>query len=185
MNRKTTLILVMLALGLSGAASAQAASRDPTHPAIAHYGAVQPRPNAAEQPNPNKHYQVVFDVRGKSKAADKPNTGLAHIAHAVNAFASAGVPLDHLDFVAVIRGGATSSVLTNAAYAKQVGGEKNPNTGLITALHKAGVKLEVCGQALSGKHYRNSWVNKNVTITLAGIPDLAIYGNRGYTIIQP
>ncbi len=176
---------IVTAIVLTGiAATTQAATGDPAHPAIADYGAVQPRPDAAVQPSADKRYKVVFDISKQSKSKDRPNPGLRVVARQVNVFASAGVPLDHLKFVAVIRGPATTSVLTDAAYDKQFG-HKNPNTQLIAALHKAGIKVDVCGQALSKHDYANDSVNSNVTIALSALSTLAIYQKRGYAYEKP
>lgn len=185
MNQKSRIGPMTAAILLTvAAATAQAATGNPTHPAIAHYGGIHPRPNAAEQPSPKKHYKVVFDISKHGKAKDQPNPALDVVARQVNIFASAGVPLDYLNFVAVIRGPATASVLTDAAYTKQFG-HKNPNTPLIAALHKAGVKVEVCGQALAGHKYPNNSVNPKVTIALSAFSTFAIYEKRGYAYEKP
>src|SRR5690348_10436868 len=71
------------------------------HPAIKDGGAVHPLPEAAIQPDRSQTYKVVFSV---TKAASDPkdvNDALDHVARAVNVFVSAGIPLDHLKFVAI------------------------------------------------------------------------------------
>ena len=153
------------------------------YPAIKGYGPVHPRPNAAMQPDKQTIYKVVFNVTAGSKDMSKPNPGLGHVARAVNVFASAGVPLDHLRFVAVVHGAATASVLDDKAYMQNFK-TANPNLKLIAALRKAGVKVEVCGQALSDNHIANAAVNPQVTITLSALSDLAIWGDRGYAFEQ-
>lgn len=180
MKSKAVTPFIMLVCVCAGLNVAQADSpNDPNHPAIANFGTIHPRPNAAEQPQADQHYKVVFDISSASDEADMLNAGLDHVARAVNVFASAGVPVDDLDFVAVVHGPATSAVLTDAAYAKEVGG-KNPNTALIAALKHAGVKIEVCGQALADHHYADDEVNPAVITTLSALSTLAIYGDKGY-----
>lgn len=149
------------------------------YPAIKGYGPVHPRPNAAQQPDKNTIYKVVFNVTKGATDKGQPNPGLNHLARAVNVFASAGVPLTHLRFVAVIHGPATASVLDAKAY-KAKFHTANPNLKLIKELRKAGVEIEVCGQALSEMHIEDGQVNSDVTITLSALADLAIYGQRGY-----
>ncbi len=152
-------------------------------PAIQGYGRIHPRPDAAEQPSPDQIYKVVFNI---TKGADDPaklNPGLDHVGRAINVFASAGVPLSNLDFVAVVHGPATASVLNADAYKSQTK-TANPNIDLIDKLKHAGVKIEVCGQALSDHGYEDDWVDDNVIITLSALSDLAIYGNRGYAFEQ-
>ena len=174
LNKTKPLIaaLVLMFITVSGASAA---------PVIEGHGRMVPLPNAAEQPDVSAQYKAVFDVTGNSD--DKSvNGGLDHVARAVNVFASAGVPLDHLHFVAVIHGQATPIVLDNAHY-KEKFGVDNPNIDIMQKLAAAGVKLEVCGQAIHGMHIDESWVFKPVTVTLSGLSDLVIYGNRGYAYI--
>lgn len=182
---KSTLILAALLLG--GMSATALAAGHPAgywqYPAIKGYGPVHPRPKAAAQPSKHTIYKVVFNVTKGAGDMSQPNPGLDHVARAVNVFASAGVPLDHLRFVAVIHGPATASVLDAKAY-EQKFKTVNPNPKLIKALRKAGVRVEVCGQALSDNHFSNAEVNPEVTITLSALSDLAIYGHRGYAFEQ-
>lgn len=175
---------VSLGLVLGGAAAY--AGQDAgywQYPAIQGYGRIHPRPKAAEQPSRHRIYKVVFDVTKGAPKATGPNPGLDHVARAVNVFASAGVPLKHMHFVAVIHGPAADSVLTAEAYKKKFNAD-NPNLKLISALHKAGVTLEVCGQSLADNGYQDSQVNPQVRITLSALADLALWGQRGYTLEQ-
>jgi len=183
-NLLAVMSLACVVVATSGSALAETQSSGYwQYPAIEGYGRVHPRPNSAEQPDPQKTYKVVFNVTKPSKDKGQPNPGLDHVARAVNVFASAGVPLDHLKFVAVIHGPATMSVLNGDQYKKQFGGA-NPNLELIGKLREAGVKVEVCGQAVSDNEYQDDWINPDVTITLSALSDLAIYGNRGYAFEQ-
>lgn len=169
--------------GASFAAPVHAASPKWVYPAIPGFGPTHPLPNAAVQPNKTTVYKAVFDVTSGIKDPSKPNPGLNHVARAVNVFASAGVPLSHLHFVAVLHGPSTPAVLDNAHYRAKYNVE-NPNIKLISELNKAGVKVEVCGQALADLDYEHAWVNKKVTITLSALSDLIIYGNRGYAFLK-
>lgn len=185
MNKSSMKVLgvaISLALATMLTASAWASGVKWTYPAIAGFGPVHPLPNAAVQPSKSAIYKVVFDVTAKSKDMSKPNPGLDHVARAVNVFASAGVPLSHLKFIAVVHGPATASVLNNEHYHGKYG-TNNPNIPLIAALKKAGVKVEVCGQALADNSYEHAWVNRDVTITLSALSDLIIYGHQGYAYV--
>lgn len=180
-------LILLSALLLGGLSATAMATSHPAgywqYPAIKDYGPVHPRPNAAMQPDKNTVYKVVFDITEGAKDMRRPNPGLIHVARAINVFASAGVPLDHLRFVAVVQGPATASVLDGKAYQRRFK-TANPNLKLIAALRKTGVKVQVCGQSLSGKHIANDEVNPQVTITLAALPDLVIWQSRGYAIEQ-
>lgn len=153
------------------------------YPAIAKYGRVHPLPHSAVQPKKQSVYKVIFDVTKGIKEPAKPEAGLAHVARAVNVFVSAGVSLKNLKFVAVLHGPATTAVLNDKAYKKKYGVD-NPNIPLIDALRRAGVDVDVCGQALAEKSIAYSEVYKNIRIDLSALSTLIIYGDMGYTYIK-
>lgn len=154
-----------------------------TYPAIDRYGPVRPLPDAAVQPGRDHTYKAVFDVTKPIEAASRADAGLDHVARAVNVFASARVPQSHLRFVAVVHGPATRAVLDNGHYRKLYGRD-NPNLPLLRALHKAGVVVEVCGQALADNHFKRAWVAPSVQVTLSALSDLIIYENEGYAFVK-
>jgi len=153
------------------------------HPAVEGFGGMTPLPDAAVQPDKTTVYKVIFNLPSDGAEPAGHLTGLEKVARAVNIFTSAGVPASNLKFVVVLHGPATFAVLDNEHY-KEKKGSDNPNIALIAALKKAGVEVEVCGQALAGLKLDHAWVNKDVTITLSAISDLVIYGQQGYTIID-
>lgn len=168
---------------LTGVQGAVAAPIQWSYPAVAHYGPVRPLPNAALQPDKGREYKAVFDVTTPIKNPSRADPGLDHVARAVNVFASARVPRDHLHFVAVLHGPATRAVLDDARY-RELYGRANPNLPLLKALRQAGVELEVCGQALADNHYRRAWVSPSVRVTLSALSDLIIYQNEGYAVVK-
>jgi intracellular sulfur oxidation DsrE/DsrF family protein len=172
------------ALTLTGFSSiAGAAEPELAYPAISGFGGMHPLPEAAEQPDKSAVYKAVFEVSSAIGDPAKPYAGLDRVARAVNIFASAGVPLSHLKFVAVLHGPGTAAVLDNAHYRAEYRVD-NPNIALITALKKAGVEVEVCGQALAEQSIEHAWVNQDVTITLSALSDLIVYGQQGYTLLK-
>lgn len=180
--RPFLLFLALLAVGIAPT-TAFASSSGWTYPVIKGYGPVHPLPHAAVQPSKHKIYKAMFNVTAGISNAGKPEAGLTHVARAVNVFASAGIPLKHLVFVAVVHGPATPAILNNANYRRKYGID-NPNLKLIGMLRKAGVKVEVCGQALADLHFKHSWVAKKVVITLSALSDSVIYGDAGYAFVQ-
>ncbi len=153
------------------------------YPAIQGYGPVHPFSGARVMPNKHRIYKAIFDVTKGTKDFSKPNPGLVHVARAVNVFAEAGVPLNHLRFVAIVHGPATASILNNKAYMKKYG-VANPNIKLISALRRAGVSVGVCGQALADNDFPHVWVNKEVAITLSALSTVVIYGDKGYAYMK-
>jgi len=176
-------VLAMLALLIASPLAAGAADNGAwEHPEIDGFGHIQALPDAVGQPAPDKVHKALFDVTKPSKDKSKPNPRLDHVARAVNVFASAGVARDKRDFVVVIHGPATVSVLNDAQYEKHFD-HKNPNQKLIAALREAGVTVHVCGQALAEHGFEQSWVDSNVDVALSALSDLVIYGNRGYPLV--
>lgn len=177
---RTTLTSCAIALGL---VTGLATAGEPgwVNPAIQDFGAVVSLPDSGMQPSKDVDYKVVFNVTG-SGGNDKVNPSLDRVARAVNVFASAGVPLSHLHFVAVVHGPATPAVLDNEHY-KEKFSLDNPNIKLITELKAAGVKVVVCGQALAHNKFPHEWVNREVEITLAALSDVIILEQQGYVLV--
>lgn len=147
-------------------------------------GPMHPLPDAAFQPDKAATYKAVFSVTRASNGANDPDGGLTPVARAVNVFASAGVPLDHLKFVVVISGlHGVPMVLDNAHYRKKFG-KDNPSLAVIHELKKAGVQVVVCGQALAGAGIEHSWVDPDVTIALSALSTVVMLQNQGYALIQ-
>ena len=151
------------------------------NPVIKSDGSMHPLPDAAFQPDRNATYKTVFSVTKGSDDPKKVNGGFEHVARAVNVFASAHVPLDHLKFVIIVHGSAVPAVLDNAQYRKQFGVD-NPNLKLIKELEAAGVQIAVCGQAVAGMKYEYSWVNPDVKIALSALSTVIVLQQQGYAL---
>ena len=173
-------IALFCSIGLLGCATA-AAQGTATAPITA-AGEYHPLPKAAYQPNPANTYKVVF---GLTKGSDKPgqvNPALERVARTVNLYASAGVPLDHLKFVAVAYGAATPLVLDDEHYKAQFG-VANPNLAVIAQLRKAGVDVAVCGQAMAEHHFADAWIAKDVTLSLSALTTITELQQQGYALM--
>ncbi|QAU24845.1 sulfur reduction protein DsrE [Dyella sp. M7H15-1] len=177
MKRSNLLLPCIVGLLASGAATAQNAPQ-----IITAAGAYHPLPQAAYQPDRNATYKVVFSL---TKASDKPdqiNPGIERVARTVNLYTVAGVPLDHLKFVAVAYGPATSLVLDDEHYRAQFG-TANPNLAVISQLRKAGIDVAVCGQAMAEHHYANEWAFKDVTLSLSALTTITELEQKGYALM--
>ncbi|MGH8157484.1 MAG: DsrE family protein [Rhodanobacter sp.] len=174
-------VTMLLALSLLPAA-AFAGDNFWQTPTITGAGKIHALPQAAYQPDRNATYKVVFSL---SKAGDKPgevSPSLDHVARAVNLYVSAGVPLDHLKFVAIASGGATPIVLNDAQY-KKAYGVANPNLPLIEQLRKAGVDIAVCGQAVAEHKFQYDWVDSHVTLALSALTTVTELEQQGYALM--
>jgi intracellular sulfur oxidation DsrE/DsrF family protein len=180
----TTLLGIILALSASAVAVGDASSQEFWQtPTIPGFGKMHPLPKAAYQPQPNETYKVVFSVTNAASKPDAINPSLDHVARAVNLYTSAGVPLNHLKFVAVMSGGATDAALDNEHY-RQRYGVGNPNLDLIRKLRNAGVDVAVCGQAAAEHQDRYEWVAPEVTLALSGLTTITTLEHQGYGLMQ-
>jgi intracellular sulfur oxidation DsrE/DsrF family protein len=151
-------------------------------PAIEGYGKINPLPKAAYQPDPRATYKVVFAMTAASKSPGDVNPSVERVARAVNLYASAGVPLSHLKFVAVAYGAATSIALNDAQY-KTAFGVANPNLPVIAQLRKAGVDVAVCGQAVLEHQYQIEWIDPSVTVALSALTTVTSLEAQGYHLM--
>lgn len=154
-----------------------------TYPAIKGIGPVHTWPGDTLMPDKSTTYKAVFDLTKPSKASDKVSPALTHIARAVNVFASAGVPLDHLKFVVIAHGPATTDILNDKAYEAKFH-THNPNVEVLEALHKAGVELLVCGNALADNHLSPADTIDYVKPALSALSTLVILQNQGYALMR-
>ena len=170
---------ILLLAGMLSASAAAAAT--PALPITA-AGAIHAVPHAAYLPSREATYKVVFAL---SKGADKPgqvNPSLERVARTVNLYAAAGVPVDHLKFVAVAYGPATALVLDDAHYRAQFG-TANPNLEILRQLRRAGVDVAVCGQAMAEHHYPDAWRSGEVTLALSALTTITVLEQQGYALM--
>lgn len=152
-------------------------------PTIAGYGKIHYLPNGAYKPVSSQTYRVVFSLTQGAKSPGQVNPSLDHVARTVNLYVAAGVPLDHLKFVAVASGAATPLALNDAQY-RAVFGVPNPNLPLIAELRHAGVDVAVCGQAVAEHHFQYAWVDRHVTLALSALTAITTLEHKGYELMQ-
>jgi intracellular sulfur oxidation DsrE/DsrF family protein len=173
----------MIVFGLALASgSAMAADNFWQTPAIQSAGRIHSLPQSAYQPNRKATYKVVFWL---TKAADKPDglsPALERLARTVNLYVGAGVPLNHLKFIAVTSGPATAIALDDAHYRKQYG-TANPNLPVIEELRKAGIDITVCAQAVAERHYQYDWIDPHVKVALSALTTIIDLQQEGYALV--
>jgi intracellular sulfur oxidation DsrE/DsrF family protein len=151
-------------------------------PTIAGHGDMHPLPDAAYQPQKDQVYKVVFSLTKTPQKPEEASPALEAVVRAVNLYVSAGVPLDHLKFVAVLHGQATGAAL-DAAHYKEHFKVDNPNLDLIHKLRAAGVDVAVCGQAYLGQGFAMDGLNKDVTLTLSALTTITTLETQGYVLM--
>jgi intracellular sulfur oxidation DsrE/DsrF family protein len=151
-------------------------------PALVGVGRVHPLPQAAYQPQQQEVYSVVFSVTNAAETPTESNPALRHIARMVNLYTSAGVPLSHLRFVAVIYDNAIDATLDDEHY-RQKYGVDNPNLSLIRTLRNAGIDVAASGQTLVRNQERDEWISPEVTLALSGMTTISNLEHLGYVLM--
>ena len=153
-----------------------------TNPVISPAGKIHALPKAAYRPDPGETHRIVFSVTKEAEGPTKVNPGLERVARTVNLYASAGVALDHLHFVAVLYGPATPAALADAQYRARFGVD-NPNLEVVRQLRKAGVDVSVCGQAVAEKEFSYNWITPEFTLSLSALTTIATLESKGYALV--
>lgn len=179
---KSLMLTAMLGLVLA-CNGALAADGFWQNPAIHGAGKMHPLPDAAYRPDAEATYKVVFGLTAGAAKPDQINPGLERVARTVNLYASAGVPLHNLHFVAVASGAATAIALDDTNYRKQFG-VANPNLPVIAELRRAGVDVAVCGQAVAEHGYAYEAIDSHVTLALSALTTITVLEQKGYALVQ-
>lgn len=122
-----------------------------TMPAIKSVGwaGVVPVERVDEIPDPNLHYNMLFEITWFDTATKKEiQGGLGNVARELNLHEANGIPRKNIAVVVVVHADALYSLLSNEKYKKRYGVD-NPNIPLIKELQSYGVKMIVCGQAMT------------------------------------
>jgi intracellular sulfur oxidation DsrE/DsrF family protein len=97
---------------------------------------------------------------------------------------TSGVPRRNVHLAIIVHGTATRTLLQNAAY-KAATGVDNPNIPLLQALHDAGVKIIVCGQALVNRKVPRDQLLPFVETTISATLGRAVLQAQGYATFTP
>lgn len=131
----------------------------------------------------NTNYSVIFDVGKSSEEKDQLNSSINTVARFINMHVAQGVPLENLEVVIVIHGGAVKDYTTNKVYLDKYGVE-NPNAGLIKELKEAGVKTYMCGQSFAYRGYTKDQLSEHSSLALSAMTALVHFQKEGYQIIN-
>jgi intracellular sulfur oxidation DsrE/DsrF family protein len=151
-------------------------------PRISGAGGVHAMPAGTDMPARDGTYRVLIDASSDAATEAGSNRHLEAAARAVNLYALAGVPPERVRVAVVVHGKATPLVLSDARYRAHFG-KAHPDAGLIARLHEAGVRIFVCGQALTHRGYRPDEVRHEVVLTLSAMTKLVELQDEGYGLI--
>ncbi|QDU82578.1 DsrE/DsrF-like family protein [Polystyrenella longa] len=151
-----------------------------SEPVIANYGKVVKLPDALHQPRDGG--KIVVDVT-KGGKPDELNPAIEKVARFVNIYRGAGKSPAKVEIAIVLHGDATLSVLNTDAYAKRFETKDNPNLDCLNELHKADVKIFVCGQSLIGKGATREEVVSYSNVAVSALTSLVNLQEDGFTYI--
>ena len=174
--------LLLAATTLMGGTSV-AAPPDLLYPVIPRFGGIVAVPGAAERPDPNLRYRVLFNITKAASPPDQLNPSLEKVARFVNLLGADKVRPSPGDIVVIIHGPATPLILQNAPYAARMKVAENPNVMLIAALRNAGVSVHVCSQAMIANKITSDQVTSGVVIDASALTTLANLQLRGFALI--
>lgn len=151
-------------------------------PRIATAGGVYALPAGVDMPSANVVHRLLIAAHDDQTVVGGINGHLDLAARALNLYALAKVPPKHVEVAVVVYGEATRLVLSDASYRRQFG-KPNPDAKLLAELHRAGVKIYVCGQALSRQGYVVDDVREDVQVSLSAITKTAELQASGYSLV--
>lgn len=181
---KRLLFTTLLLTGLCTCVSAQKkAAPEKINPVVPDFGGVYAIPEATVIPDSTIEYKIVVDVKTGGQKPTNFSAGLYNVARLLNLHEAGGGFNDQMDVVLAIHGGATYSILDNAAYKAKFGVD-NPNIDLIRQLKVAGVQLTVCGQSLIARKIDPKTVLGEVDIATSMLTTVATCQMKGFAVLQ-
>lgn len=149
---------------------------------IASAGGVYKLTGDIAMPAKDSMHRLVIDATADGTTDSGINRHLESAARALNLYALAGVPNDKVEVAIVVHGLATPMVLSDEAFRSKFG-TGNPDSVLIDDLSRAGVRIFVCGQALTHQGYAVGDVANGVTVSLSAMTALVDLQSKGYALI--
>lgn len=164
----------------------------PCRPAAAQTGEALLRKigTPAAVPNPSfpgdrtVEYRVAWDVTEGPATPGELTPGLARPANFLMLAEANGIDRSRVHLAVILYGGATTAVLTNAHH-RAATGVDNPNIALMQAMHDAGVRIIVCGQAMAGRKMAREQVLPFVQVATSATFARATLHAQGYATFQP
>jgi intracellular sulfur oxidation DsrE/DsrF family protein len=153
-----------------------------TGPLVVGYGPVFPVETGAFNLANDRHYKVSKDVSASGQAPDERNRDLESAARFLNMQARNGTRPENLEMAVVVHGPAAKDVLNDAAYKARFGVD-NPNTGLLTALGKAGAEMYLCGQTAAYRGFTAQELHPSVIMALSAMTAHVQLQSEDYSLI--
>jgi len=149
------------------------------------WAGVVPVQQIDEKPDPSMQYKLLFELTGfalkgqDSTAKTDINLALGEIARQINLHEANGIPRKNIDVVIILHASAMYCFLTNEKYKKKYGID-NPNVPLIKELQAYGVKMLVCGQAMTFFNLETEDLVPGIKQVLTAQTVISSYQLKGY-----
>lgn len=125
-------------------------------------------------------YKVVWDVNVGPEKPDGLVDGFRRPAGFLLQADDNGVPRKNVHLAIIVYGTAARSLLNNAAYKAETGAD-NASIELLEALHKSGVRVIVCGEALIGRKIARDQLLPFVEVATTATMARAVLAAQGYS----
>jgi intracellular sulfur oxidation DsrE/DsrF family protein len=125
-------------------------------------------------------YKVVWDIEIAGKTAGELNDEYNVPARLINQGAALGLPRSRVQAAVVIHGPAGEEMFNNAEY-KARKGVDNPNLALLEEMHRAGIRIILCGQTVDSRKMPRDKILPFVQIAPSAAWAHAVLLRQGYT----
>lgn len=171
-----TLAAVAITLCLSFPAASHAQTGEAL---IRELGTSTPVPNPTFPADRSLEYRVAWDVTAAPEKPGELAGGFRRPANFLTMTDAEGVPRSQVHLAVIVFGGATRSLMNDAAY-RAANGVGNGSVPLLEALHAAGVEIIVCGQALANQKLTRDQLLPFVKVATSATMARATLAARGY-----
>jgi len=129
-------------------------------------------------------YRIAWAVNVGPERPDSVVPGFRSAANFLYVGDANGVPRENQQLAIVVWGSATHSLLKDDAY-RAARGTANASIPMLQALHDAGVRIIVCGEALLNRKLDRNHLLPFVKIAPTATMALATLHTEGYAIFRP
>lgn len=144
---------------------------------------VVPISNPAMPYDPSLTYKIAIDVYGSLKDSTKLHEPFTEIARTYNLHIANGVPADRIKIAAIIHGGLSKAVMSNAAYRAKYGID-NPTILALYELQKVGVEFYLCGQSMAFLKIAQEDITPEVKVAISAKTTFVALDQMGYTYMD-
>ena len=139
--------------------------------------------NPAMPYDPSLTYKIAIDVYGSLQDSTKIHEPFTEIARTYNLHIAHGVSADKIKIVAIIHGGLSNAVLSNAAYREKYGVD-NPTIFAVQEMKKVGVEFYLCSQSMSFRQLAQEDITPEVKVALSAKSNFVALDQIGYTYLD-